>query len=90
MTITADATVTSKGQVTIPKEIRDRVGIEAGDSVEFVLNEAGHVEVHPKDSPMEQLEAIREDIASRHGDIDVDAMRERSKDAWSSSFGGDE
>lgn len=27
--------VTAKGQVTIPKEIRDALGIEAGDEVAF-------------------------------------------------------
>jgi AbrB family looped-hinge helix DNA binding protein len=30
------ALVTSKGQVTIPKELRDRFGIEAGSEVDFV------------------------------------------------------
>lgn len=33
--------VTSKGQVTIPKEIRDRLGIRPGTSVEFVPTEDG-------------------------------------------------
>ena len=30
------ATVTSKGQVTIPVEVRERLGIEAGARVQFV------------------------------------------------------
>lgn len=30
------ATVTSKGQITLPKEIRTRHGLKPGDSVEFV------------------------------------------------------
>ncbi len=29
--------VTSKGQTTIPKEIRDRLGIKPGDTVAFVV-----------------------------------------------------
>ena len=33
--------VTSKGQVTIPKEIRDRLGIGPGTSVEFVPTDDG-------------------------------------------------
>jgi len=35
--------VTSKGQVTIPKPIRDRLGIERGDAVDFELEADGRV-----------------------------------------------
>lgn len=30
------ATVTSKGQVTIPKRVRDRLGLEPGKKIAFV------------------------------------------------------
>ena len=33
--------VTSKGQVTIPKKVRDRLGIAAGSAVAFELTDAG-------------------------------------------------
>ncbi len=33
--------VTSKGQVTIPKELRDRFGIEPGAQIDFVPAEDG-------------------------------------------------
>jgi len=33
--------VTSKGQVTIPKKFRERLGIEPGSAVVFELTEAG-------------------------------------------------
>lgn len=35
------ATVTSKGQITIPKEVREALGVAAGDRVEFVAQEKG-------------------------------------------------
>lgn len=31
------ATLTSKGQITIPIEVRQRLGLKQGDQVEFVL-----------------------------------------------------
>jgi AbrB family looped-hinge helix DNA binding protein len=35
------AVVTSKGQITIPKPVRDGLGVESGDRVEFVELERG-------------------------------------------------
>jgi AbrB family looped-hinge helix DNA binding protein len=35
------ATVTSKGQITIPAELRKQPGIELGDRVEFVVGDDG-------------------------------------------------
>ena len=31
------STISSKGQVTVPQEIRSRLGLSAGDRVEFVI-----------------------------------------------------
>lgn len=33
------ATMTSKGQVTVPKELRDELGLEAGKKLEFVARD---------------------------------------------------
>lgn len=35
------ATITSKGQITLPKEVREALGVAAGDRVEFVAEEKG-------------------------------------------------
>jgi AbrB family looped-hinge helix DNA binding protein len=35
------AVLTSKGQVTIPKDVRDRLNVDSGDRVEFVEIEPG-------------------------------------------------
>ncbi len=37
------ATVTSKGQVTIPKAVRDLMHIDAGDQIDFVVTDHGDV-----------------------------------------------
>ena len=42
------ATITSKGQVTIPQEIRKALGLETGDKVFFRLTESGVVEMQPE------------------------------------------
>jgi antitoxin PrlF len=36
-------TVTTKGQVTIPKRVRDHLGIRPGSAVEFDLNKDGQI-----------------------------------------------
>lgn len=41
------ATVTSKGQLTIPVEARRRFGIKAGSKLDFIITEDGRMEVIP-------------------------------------------
>lgn len=43
----AGATLTSKGQVTIPKGIRDLLGLEAGDQLDFVVEGQARVVLRP-------------------------------------------
>jgi AbrB family looped-hinge helix DNA binding protein len=37
------ATVTSKGQITIPRLVRERLGIESGDALDFAFEGADEV-----------------------------------------------
>ncbi len=39
-------TLTSKGQVTIPKHIRDALDLAPGCAVDFAVNGEGHVVIH--------------------------------------------
>jgi antitoxin PrlF len=37
--IKSEAVLSSKGQITLPQEVRQRLGLKQGDRVEFVLEE---------------------------------------------------
>ncbi len=39
------STITSKGQVTIPAEVRRHLGIEQGDKISFVIEDEGIVRI---------------------------------------------
>ena len=41
-------TMTSKGQVTVPREIRDRLGLKSGDKMSFTMLADGTVVMRPK------------------------------------------
>lgn len=43
----AIATLTTKGQVTIPKEIRDSLHLHTGDRIEIVVNDKGEAVIRP-------------------------------------------
>jgi antitoxin PrlF len=84
MGVSEDATITSKGQVTIPKRIRDELGLDAGTEVEFVLEEDGTIRVRPKRPAMDRLRAVKESLAEH--DVDLEAMRRESKAQWRSHY----
>lgn len=71
--------VTSKGQVTIPKEIRQALGIKEGDKVIFLVQGKQAV---IKKVPAERLS----DILSRHKRSPEDslAFQKRMREEWQS------
>ena len=52
------AVVTSKGQITIPKPVRDGLGVETGDRVEFVELERGVYTVVAATSDVRDLKGM--------------------------------
>lgn len=42
------AQLTSKGQLTVPKGIRDRLKVTSGDRIEFVEDESGRIYLRAK------------------------------------------
>jgi len=49
------STLTSKGQITLPREVRDYLRLVEGDRVEFVIEEGGVVRVRPVSGSVRDL-----------------------------------
>lgn len=81
MGITNEATVTSKGQITIPKEIRDRLGLTRGETVSFEFTDEGEVVMRKSDDPLTELRDLRGEIT--FSESDIEAMKRDSKRQWS-------
>jgi AbrB family looped-hinge helix DNA binding protein len=56
--MTIDATLTSKGQTTIPKEIRDSLGLKPGDRMTFTLMPDGTVVMRVKSRSVMDLAGL--------------------------------
>ena len=54
----ATATVTSKGQITIPVSVRHALKLDTGDRVEFVQVEPGRFEVIAATQPVQALKGM--------------------------------
>jgi AbrB family looped-hinge helix DNA binding protein len=52
------ATLTSKGQTTIPKEIRDLLGLAPGDKLDFVVESDGRVVLRPATLDVRELRGM--------------------------------
>jgi AbrB family looped-hinge helix DNA binding protein len=52
------ATITSKGQITIPKEVRESLGVGAGDRLDFVEQERGVYKVVAATKDIRHLKGI--------------------------------
>lgn len=70
----AAATLTSKGQVTVPKAIRERLGLHAGDRLEFTVDQTGQIVVRP-DRPRSEICGVLRDFAPRQG-VTVEEMNQ--------------
>ncbi|HXU33640.1 MAG TPA: AbrB/MazE/SpoVT family DNA-binding domain-containing protein [Thermoanaerobaculia bacterium] len=58
------STLTSKGQVTIPKEVRDRLGLKEGDRLVFRFDDQGNLLARPEaQSPLGRLSGLLHHLA---------------------------
>ncbi|MGH3808750.1 MAG: AbrB/MazE/SpoVT family DNA-binding domain-containing protein [Pseudonocardiaceae bacterium] len=70
--------VTSKGQVTIPKDVRERLGLRPGDEIEFVEDGRGfRVRKRVAASSFKKYRGYLKHLAGRDPDELVEQMRGR-------------
>ena len=54
----SDSALTSKGQTTIPKEIRDRLNLRPGDRLTFTLMPDGTVQMRAKNKSVMEVAGL--------------------------------
>ena len=50
------ATLTSKGQITIPAKVRSALGLDTGDKIDFIEIENGEYAIKPRTASIRDLE----------------------------------
>lgn len=69
----ASAKITAKGQITIPKDVRDALGVQTGDRIAFTIRRDGTVTVAADNI---DLRSLRASVKSEVRGVSVDAMKE--------------
>ncbi len=59
------ATLTSKGQITIPVSVRNRLGLKPGDQIDFVPGPGGGFVLEPKRMRFEALHGLLKGAARK-------------------------
>jgi AbrB family looped-hinge helix DNA binding protein len=67
-----ESTITSKGQATIPKAVRDHLQLKPGDRVKFFIRPDGSVVILPKLA----ASALRGIVKARRRRVSIDEMNE--------------
>jgi antitoxin PrlF len=67
------ASITSKGQITLPKDIRDRLGVRTGDRVAFREIEDGSIVVEAETTDLLSLKGA---VKPRARGVTVEGMKD--------------
>jgi len=76
LTTTVEATVTSKGQVTLPSELRKRLGIHKGSRIRFSIPSIGAVKVEPVRYSIRDLWRIADEGGKPNSIMSFEEMNE--------------
>ncbi len=78
------ATITSKGQVTIPKDIRESLKLHAGDKIEILVTANGEAIIRPVSKKVDEIFCKLHKSGRKAVSVDSmnDAIEERMKDKF--------
>lgn len=68
------STITSKGQVTVPKEIREHLRLKPGDRIDFVKGRTGSITLKAIDTDVRSLRGILK--SKRRKPLSIEEMNE--------------
>ena len=77
------ATMTSKGQITIPVAVRRKLRLKAGSKVDFVENAAGELVLRPRTGDIRELYGI---VKYDGPPLSIEEINEAIGDAAAESF----
>jgi antitoxin PrlF len=83
----ATASVTSKGQITIPLKIREDLGIKAGTQIAFLKNEHGDYVIKPKTGSIMNLKGMFKWTGKP---VTIEEMNETIAQGWAGELAFDE
>jgi antitoxin PrlF len=82
----ASSTLTSKGQITIPREVRDRLGLREGDRVVFQFDEHGNLLLRQEaQNPLGRLPGLLKHLA-KDRPVTIEEMKEAVKQGTAERF----
>lgn len=73
MATIVESKLTSKGQVTVPEQIRDRLRLQSGDRLEWRVDEEGAVVVRRVGGSLDEIQGL---LGCPPGRVSVDEMDE--------------
>jgi antitoxin PrlF len=79
----AHSTVTSKGQITIPKAVRKKLNLKTGDKIDFIVND-GYVRMIPLSKTVSEVFGILSGKASKS--ISVEEINIKLKGSFAHKY----
>jgi AbrB family looped-hinge helix DNA binding protein len=71
---TLQAKVTSKGQVTLPKQLRTKLAIRSGDKLEFEIEKPDRISVRKKRAPGSSAGCAKKFLRKKRKTVTVEEM----------------